>query len=155
MVCIILDPVGNITLSNQGDSVSCTRVRNILRKHIVRNSTCLTRSRNDITKDAIGNVTDISKDTLLIDCIPFDIFSSYNLRSSGVSRKTDTGTSKKETPRCYIMYDTDVLPGDYILVDYDTDLDTWSAKYLVEEVEQHHFKKCVVFNTIYLKKVEN
>ncbi len=145
MSCIILNPVDTI---NANGSI-CTRMRTRFGNYMSMYGTTTVRLRLTETKNALGSITDISSVYVSMKLFIFDRYKSNVLSLQGINVSNE-GVGGSDSPRAYSQYNNDICEGDFILVNFDSEDESYSEKYRVLKVEAHELDTCVVFNTLYL-----
>lgn len=146
MGIVILEPIEDLavfsTLSN--------RVKAQVKSQVNKYGVALARERLEKTLDNTGNVSDITRSILFIVGMIFDRNRTDVLSSTGIMKVANAAGG---VPRCFVAYDTDIVEGDYVLVNYNQNADTWDEKYKVVEKEAHDLNNDVMFYTLYLQQV--
>lgn len=151
MATIILDPVDTLSLSSPGGPIA-KRLFNAFTHMVLRSGGKMYRARSVRTKDADGNVISLDTEVLPFDGFFFDSFTSEILTQAGVSDRTETSSGGRDVSRAYIHEGVDVIPGDYILWQFDENDESYDGRYEVVEKEAHNVQGNNIFHTLYLEK---
>lgn len=143
--CTILDPVTTVNAS----SGTVIRIKSYFKILMDRYGTNETRLRLTRTLDSLQNVTDVDEDFVVVRVFFFDRFESARMRLEGIRTSED---SEGQLVRAYCRASEDIEPDDYILINYDDP--NYDEKYLVVEKEDHEVGNCVIFHTLYLRRID-
>lgn len=146
--CVILTPIDTINTFESIATYARARFNTVANRY----GGVYTRQRNTETKNSLGDITAITSNYISIKLMFYDRFKSNVLIQPGISSNSESISSQKSNVRAYVSCDTDILQGDFILVNYDSLDGSYDEKYRVIEKETHELADSPIFYTLYLIK---